>query len=98
MSVLSNADVDLGWIKDTMEEQKKSTHDMQKRLQETKIRIHLLNEKTKKGTETIAEFAGGPDFEEFRKSIHVDDLVRVYQDEIHQLKQKNMDMERQINQ
>ena len=55
--------------------------------------MHLLNEKTKSNVESIAKFAEGKEFAEFRRSIHLDEIVQKYEDEIKGLRIRNMELE-----
>ncbi len=83
---------DLAFLERTIGEQKKSSHEIKRLLEENKMKIGLLNEKTKDNVELIAKFARGKEFDEFRKSIHMDDIIQKYENEIKNLKLKNMEL------
>lgn len=66
----------------TITDQRRSAHDVEQRIREMRIKLRVLSEKAKENVELIAAFAGGKEFDEFRKSIHLDELTRKYEDQI----------------
>ncbi|MBF0569718.1 MAG: hypothetical protein HQL18_02960 [Candidatus Omnitrophica bacterium] len=81
-------------IERTLDEEKKALHEMKLRMQEAKMKFELLNEKTRDAVEMVAQFAQGKEFDEFRKSIHMDEMIRKYEDEVKGLKIKVLDLEK----
>lgn len=67
-------------------DQRRSAHDVEQRIREMKIKLRVLSEKAKENVEIIAAFSGGEGFDEFRKSIHVDEATRTYEDQIKDIK------------
>ena len=63
-------------------DQMKDFYDIEQRIREIKIKLRVLTEKAKEGVELIAGFAEGKEFEEFRKSIHLDEMTQKYEDQI----------------
>ena len=72
----------------TISEQRRSAHDVEQRISEMKIKLRVLSEKAKENVELIAAFAGAKEFDEFRKSIHLDELTRKYEYEIKDIDNK----------
>ena len=66
----------------TITDQRRNAHDAEQRIREMKIKLRVLSEKAKENVELIASFAGGKEFDEFRKSIHLDEVTRKYEDQI----------------
>ena len=96
MAELKKTESDILWLEKVLNEQKKTSHELKQRVQENKIKIQLLNEKTKENVELIARFARGKEFDEFRKSIYLDEIIQKYEDEIKHLRIENMDLHRQV--
>lgn len=80
-------------LEKTLEEQRQSSQALKQHMEENKVKMQLLSEKTMEGAELIAQFAEGKEFEEFRKSIHLDEITRKHEEEIKALKIKNMELE-----
>lgn len=93
---LQNAEYDIGRLEKLIENEKKTLHDMKMRVNESGMQVQLLHEKTKENVELIAQFAEGKEFEEFRKSIHIDEIVKKYEEEIRRLNIKNMAFEKRL--
>ncbi len=93
---LKKVESDLLWLEKELNEQKKSAHEMKQRIEEGRIKAQLLNEKTKENVELIASFAEGKEFDEFRSSVHLDEIIRKYESEIRDLKIKNMDLKKKL--
>lgn len=77
---------DYGQFEKLIQEQKKSFYEIDQRIREMKIKLRVISEKAKENVELIASFAEGKEFEEFRKSIHLDELTQKYEDQIKDLK------------
>ncbi|MDD5217841.1 MAG: hypothetical protein PHN49_03195 [Candidatus Omnitrophica bacterium] len=71
-----------GNFENAIREQKKSFYDMEQRIREIKIKLRVLNEKARENVELVAAFAEGKEFDEFRKSIHLDELTHKYEEQI----------------
>ncbi|HBR14191.1 MAG TPA: hypothetical protein DD723_01420 [Candidatus Omnitrophica bacterium] len=87
---------DIDAMEVSLNEEKKALHEIKLRAQEGKMKLALLNEKTKDAVESIAQFAQGKEFDEFRKSIHLDEIVQKYEGEIKDLKIENMELEKKL--
>jgi chromosome segregation ATPase len=87
---------DAEWLGGEIEEFKKTSHDMKRRIEESRMKMRLLSEKSKENVELLASFAEGKEFDEFRKAIHLDELVQKYEDEIKELRIRNMDLEKRV--
>lgn len=72
----------------TITDQRRSAHDVEQRIREMKIKLRVLSEKAKENVEIIAAFAGAPEFDQFRKSIHLDEANQKYEDEIKDIHSK----------
>jgi hypothetical protein len=66
---LNGAGLDVSGIEKSLEEEKREVHELRLRLEESKMKAKLLDDKTKEAAEAIARFAQGKEFDEFRKSI-----------------------------
>ena len=93
---LKKIESDILWLAKVLDEQKQASHQMKQRIEENRIKMQLLNEKTKANVETIARFAEGKEFAEFRKSIYLDDIIQKYEEEIKELRIKNMELENRL--
>ncbi len=91
---LKASEADILQIEKSLDEEKQALRAMKLRVSEGKMKLQLLNEKTKETVELIAQFAEGKEFEEFRKAIHMDDTISKYEDEIKSLQIKVMDLEK----
>ncbi|MEI6437160.1 MAG: hypothetical protein WCO69_00245 [Candidatus Omnitrophota bacterium] len=91
---LRNAEGEIARMEKTLEDEKHSLRNVRMRAQESKMKLDLLGEKTKEAVESIATFAEGKEFEEFRKSIHMDETIRKYEDEIKHLKIQVIELEK----
>ena len=87
---------DIDAMEVSLNEEKKALHEIKLRAQEGKMKLALLNEKTKDAVESIAQFAQGKEFDEFRKSIHLDEIVQKYEGEIKDLKIESMELENKL--
>ncbi|MCX5667003.1 MAG: hypothetical protein NTY34_01650, partial [Candidatus Omnitrophica bacterium] len=87
---------DMQRLESETEERRKSSHDIKRRVEESRMKMRLLSEKAKENVELLASFAGGKEFDEFRKSIHLDEIIQKHEDEIKELRIKNMDLEKGI--
>jgi septal ring factor EnvC (AmiA/AmiB activator) len=87
---------DILCLENTLAEQRKASQQLKQRIEEDKIKLQLLNEKIKGNVETLASFVEGKEFEEFRKSVHLDRIVREYEDEIKALRSKNLELQKRI--
>ncbi|MBF0484777.1 MAG: hypothetical protein HQL25_08755 [Candidatus Omnitrophica bacterium] len=96
LAKLQKTGAELALIEKTLDEEKKALYEMKSRFQEGKMKLGLLNEKSKESVELIAQFAEGKEFEEFRKSIHMDDTIKKYEDEIQGLKLKVLELEKKV--
>jgi len=67
---------------ESIHDQMKHFYDVEQRIREIKIKLRVLTEKAKEGVELIASFAEGKEFEEFRKSVHLDEMTQRYEDQI----------------
>ncbi|MBF0503588.1 MAG: Hpt domain-containing protein [Candidatus Omnitrophica bacterium] len=94
MKHLKVSEVEMNHIEKLMDEEKKALHAIKMRLQEGKMKLELLDEKTKGAVEAIAQFAQGKEFEEFRKSIHMDQLIQKYENQIKDLQIKIFELEK----
>lgn len=71
---------DFGHFEDNVHEQMKHFDAVEQRIREIEIKLRVLTEKSKEGVELIAGFAAGKEFDEFRKSIHLDELKQKDED------------------
>ncbi|MBF0511162.1 MAG: hypothetical protein HQL13_02415 [Candidatus Omnitrophica bacterium] len=94
MAHLKKFEEQMTHIEKLMDEEKKALHATKLRIQEGRMKIDLLDEKTKGAVESIALFAQGKEFEEFRKSIHMDQMIQKYEDQIKSLQIKNLELEK----
>ena len=94
LSEFKKVESDIQSLKNETEDRRKSSHDMKRRIEEGRMKMRLLSEKSKENVELLAGFVAGKEFDEFRKSIHLDELVQKYEDEIKELRIKNMDLEK----
>lgn len=94
---LKENESDLARLEEAVTGQKKASGRLKQQLEESGMRLRLLNEKIKGGAEMVARFAEGKEFDEFRKSIHLDEIVQRYEDEIKELRIKNMELEQREN-
>ncbi len=90
---LKSSESDILQIEKSLDEEKQALRAMKLRVSEGKMKLQLLNEKTKETVEQIAQFAEGKEFEEFRKSIHMDETIAKYEDEIKSLQIKVLELE-----
>ena len=72
----------------TITDQQRSAHDVGQRIREMKIKLRVLSEKAKENVELIAAFAGAQEFDQFRKSIHLDEANQKYEDQIKDINEK----------
>jgi len=91
---LKEKEEDVSKVETALDEEKRSLQGLKLRIQEAKMKLHLLDEKSKEAVESIAKFAQGKEFDEFRRSVHLDEIVRKYEDEIKELKIKNTELEK----
>jgi chromosome segregation ATPase len=91
---LKKSESDIIQLEKTLDEERHALRTMKLRVSEGKMKLQLLSEKTKESVEMIAQFAESKEFEEFRKSIHIDDTIQKYEDEIKDLQIKLMDLEK----
>ena len=96
LAQFKKAESDLIWLENMMNEQKALSRQTKQRLEENRVKQTTLKEKIQESTELIAKFAQGKEFDEFRKSIHMDEIVQKYEDEIKNLKVKNMELEKRL--
>ncbi|MBF0477935.1 MAG: hypothetical protein HQL26_00465 [Candidatus Omnitrophica bacterium] len=96
LSKLKKTADELDLIEKSLDEEKKALYEMKTRFQEGKMKLGLLSEKSKESVELIAQFAEGKEFEEFRKSIHMDEIINKYEGEIKSLKLKVLDLEKKV--
>ena len=87
---------DFLWLEKTVDEQKKQSHQVQQRMEELKMKTQLISEKVKESVELIAHFAQGKEFDAFRKSIHLDEIIEKYEKEIKDLRIKNMELSKRF--
>ncbi|MBF0330881.1 MAG: hypothetical protein HQL17_03010 [Candidatus Omnitrophica bacterium] len=90
---LKKSETEISQIERSLDEEKQALRAMKLRVSEGKMKLQLLSEKTKETVEMIAQFAEGKEFEEFRKSIHMDETVQKYEDEIKDLQIKILALE-----
>ncbi|MDD5439693.1 MAG: hypothetical protein PHS37_05870 [Candidatus Omnitrophica bacterium] len=83
-------------VEKALEEEKKSLQELKLRIGESRIKLQLLSDKAKENAELLAKFAQGKEFDEFRKSVHLDEIVQKYESEITALKLKNLELEKKL--
>ncbi len=93
---LRDAENDISRLERTLEEETQSLRGVRQRAQESRMKLDLLGEKSKEAVEAIARFAEGKEFEEFRKAVHMDEIVRQYEDEIKRLKVQVIEQEKKV--
>jgi chromosome segregation ATPase len=76
-----------------VEEEKTVASDIRTYLDENKSKLEMLMDKAKENVDLIAQFSKTKDFEEFRKTLHMDNIIMKYENEIDFLKRKNLDLE-----
>jgi DNA repair ATPase RecN len=76
---------DYGQFEKNIQAQKKSFQDTEQRIREMKIKLRVLSEKAKENVEALARFAESKEFDEFRKSVHLDELTQKYEDQVKDL-------------
>ncbi|MBF0594511.1 MAG: hypothetical protein HQL22_06055 [Candidatus Omnitrophica bacterium] len=91
---LKGAEPAISQLERALDEERHELRLVKMRAQESKMKLDLLGDKTKEAVESIARFAEGKEFEEFRKSIHMDQTVQKYEDEIKGLKIKILELEK----
>jgi chromosome segregation ATPase len=96
MAELKKIESDILWLEKVVNEQKEFSRRMKQRIEETRIKMQLLNEKTKESVELIAGFAGTKQFDEFRKTIHLDEIIQKYENQIKDLKIKNIELGKKL--
>lgn len=77
---------DYSRLEKTVQDQKKSFYDIEQRIREIRIKLRVISEKARESVELVAAFAEGKEFDEFRKSVHLDELTQRYEDQIKDLK------------
>ncbi|MBF0571436.1 MAG: hypothetical protein HQL12_06140 [Candidatus Omnitrophica bacterium] len=97
MARFKKSEIEMFHIEKLMDEEKKELHKIKLRIQEGKMKLELIDEKTKGAVESIAQFAQGKEFEEFRKSIHMDQMIQKYEDQIKALQIKALELEKDHN-
>ncbi|MBF0216273.1 MAG: hypothetical protein HQL30_04685 [Candidatus Omnitrophica bacterium] len=70
----------------SIEEQRRISGNIKSRLEKSREKIAVLNNKTRDNIEAIAEFAGTREFMELRRSVYIDELVKRYEREINDLR------------
>jgi len=94
---LEKIEPELTDLQKSIHDQKKSAHQMKQRLEEVGIKMRLLDEKTKQSVELISRFAQGKEYDEFRKSIHMDEIIQKYEDQIQALRIENLELKKKQN-
>lgn len=96
LAELKKMEIDISGLEKILDDQKDFSRRLKQRIEEGGIKMQLLEEKTKQGVESISRFAEGKEFEEFRKSVHMDELIRKHEEEIRNLKIKNMELQKKL--
>lgn len=81
-------------IETSLAEEKKAFSRLEESARSTQKKIQLLQNKTKEAAEAIAAFAGGKEFDEFRKAAHLDETIAKYESDLRELKAKNAELEK----
>jgi len=93
---LKKIESDILWFEEVLNEQKRDSGRMKQRIEESRMKMQLLNEKTKENVELIARFAEGKEFDEFRRLIHLDEIIQKYENQIRDLRIRNMELEKKL--
>lgn len=79
-----------------LDEEGRAMHELKLRMQENQMKIKLLNDKSKGTVEAVALFAQGKEFDEFRKSIHMDETIQGYEDQIKVLRIEALELKKKL--
>ena len=79
-------DGSLRQLENAIAEQRKVSNEVKNRLEKSREKMMVLNNKTRGGIESIAAFAGSKEFEEVKRSDYMDNLTHRYEQEIKDLK------------
>jgi chromosome segregation ATPase len=93
---LKEAETTINEMEASLDEEKRAVREVKLRTQEIKMKLQLLDDKTKESVELIAQFAQGKEFDEFRKVIHLDEVIQKYEEQIKALKIENLGLEEKL--
>jgi chromosome segregation ATPase len=79
-------ELSLTQMEHAIEEHRRISGNIKSRLEKSREKIAVLNNKTRDNIEALAEFAGTREFMELRRSVYIDDLVKRYEREINDLR------------
>jgi chromosome segregation ATPase len=77
---------DMQRLESETEERRKSSQEIKRRVEESMARMRLINDKAKENVELLASLAGEKEFDEFRRSINIDDIILKQDGEIKELR------------